>query len=133
MTDDWVLKSTEQVFIRVTLNNSVNYHVMEKCDVRTIKHWVRNDKFIILITKFGQFCTKLTNYDYSPTNVIINQYIRLFGCYVIALRSDLLAWFTIVNLQYAFQFCFSLKNALSCSQLHRRYLSTLFSLLIIKD
>lgn len=111
MAYDWVLKWTEQVFIRVTSNNSVNYHVMEKCDVRTIrtiKDWVRNDKFILLITKFGQFCTKLTNYDFYPTNFIINQYIRLFGCYMIALRSDLLAWFTIVNLQNAFQF-FSLK------------------------
>lgn len=62
MTDDWVLKWTEKVFIRDTFNNSVNYHVIEQCDVKTIKDWVRNDKFILLIAKFGQFCTKLTNY-----------------------------------------------------------------------
>lgn len=63
MTDDWVLKWTEQVFIRDTFNNIVNYHVIEQCDAKTIKDWVRNDKFILLIAKFGQFCTKLTNYD----------------------------------------------------------------------
>lgn len=63
MTDDWVLKWTEQVFIRDTFNNSVNCHVIEQCDVKTIKDCVRNDKFILLIAKFGQFCTKLTNYD----------------------------------------------------------------------